>query len=152
MVSSSIIYTILFIMSLAFFIDSMHAISISNKDDSDDSSAAKIFDYDLFSKKAASDFNEINPEEIYSLLLGKRQMASRGVRLPSESILLGKRRLPSESILLGKRRLPSESILLGKRRLPSESILLGKRRLPDEAVLLGRRYLPNEAILLGKRR
>ena len=55
-------------------------------------------------------------EEYPGMILAKHRMASRGVRLPSESILLGKRRLPVEAVLLGRRGLPNEGILLGKRR------------------------------------
>ncbi|CAF1518959.1 unnamed protein product [Adineta ricciae] len=137
MVAHSIVYAMLFILSLTVLIDPLRAISMSNKDNNDVANAINILHDHQFMKKRGSDMNEVDPGELYSLLLGKRQQVSGGMRLPSESVLLGKRRLPSESILLGKRRLPSESILLGKRRLPSESILLGKRRLPDEAVLLG---------------
>ncbi|CAF0926394.1 unnamed protein product [Adineta ricciae] len=118
MVARSIVYAMLFTLSLTVLIDPLRAISVSNKDNNDVANAINILHDHQFTNKRGSDMNEVDPGEFYSLLLGKR-------------------RLPSESILLGKRRLPSESILLGKRRLPSESILLGKRRLPDEAVLLG---------------
>jgi hypothetical protein len=49
-------------------------------------------------------------------MLGKRQFVGRGVRLPSESILLGKRRLPIEAVLLGRRNIPNEDVLFSKRR------------------------------------
>lgn len=42
-------------------------------------------------------------DEYPAALLAKQRLASRGVRLPSESILLGKRRLPVEAVLLGRR-------------------------------------------------
>jgi len=102
-------------------IDSMHAISVHNKDDSDDSNIVKVFDSDQDEisspfKKQASEFNNVSPDEYYSLMFGKRRLASRAVRFPSESVLLGKRRLPVEAVLLGRRYLPKEAILLRKRR------------------------------------
>jgi len=102
-------------------IDSMHAISLHNKDDSDDSNIVKVFDNDQDEisspfKKQASEFNNVSPDEYYSLMFGKRRLASRTVRFPSESVLLGKRRLPVEAVLLGRRYLPKEAILLRKRR------------------------------------
>jgi hypothetical protein len=124
-----------------FLIDSIQAALVQNKDTADDFVSTKIFDEE-----------HDHVEDETDMMSDHHELDARGVRLPSESILLGKRRLPQESILLGKRRLPTESILLGKRRLPNESILLGKRRLPNESILLGKRRLPNESILLGKRR
>jgi hypothetical protein len=99
----------------------MHAASVNNKDDSDDSNLVKVFDDDqddgsLSFKKRAADYNNDFPDEYQGIMLGRRRFASRGVRLPSESILLGKRRLPVEAVLLGRRDLPNEGILLGKRR------------------------------------
>jgi hypothetical protein len=85
-------------------------------------------------KKRFADQNNEFQDEFQGFMLDNHQLASRGVRLPSESILLGKRRLPAESILLGKRRLPAESILLGKRRLPVEAVLLGRRNSLDEDI------------------
>ena len=115
----------------------------------------KIFDEDIedtnFPYKKRSLSNSDIPEGYVGIMLGKRRLGARGVRFPSEAVLLGKRRLPYEAVLLGKRDLPNEAILLGRRDLPNEAILLGKRDLPNEAVLLGKRDLPNEAVLLGKR-
>ncbi|CAF3176212.1 unnamed protein product [Rotaria socialis] len=156
MVSSSIIYTALFTMGFLIWINSINATTVHNQDDSNDSTSAKVLDNDQddssssFEKRGLEHDNHFR-DEYHGMMLGKRPYASKGVRLPAESILLGKRRLPAESILLGKRRLPAESILLGKRRLPAEPVLLGKRRLPAESILLGKRRLPAEAVLLGRR-
>lgn len=111
-------------------------------EDSDDISSS--FDKRTFS-------NSDIPDGYVGIMLGKRRLEARGVRLPSEAVLLGKRRLPYEAVLLGKRDLPNEAILLGKRRVAHEPVLLGKRDLPNEAILLGKRDLPNEAVLLGRR-
>ncbi|CAF0798318.1 unnamed protein product [Rotaria sordida] len=124
-------------MGLLLWIDSINATKVQNKDDNDDSTSVKILDNDqddamsLLDKRATEHNNQFR-DAYPSIMLGKHRFGSRGVRLPAESILLGKRRLPVESILLGKRRLPVESILLGKRRLPVEAVLLGRRSLPDE--------------------
>jgi hypothetical protein len=121
----------------------------------DDAPIDKTYDEDLddtsssFDKRTFS--NSDIPDGYVGIMLGKRRAEARAVRLPSEAILLGKRRLPYEAVLLGKRDLPNEAILLGRRRVPHEAVLLGKRDLPNEAILLGKRDLPNEAVLLGKR-
>lgn len=121
----------------------------------DDVPIDKMYDEDLeeaspsVEKRTFS--NSDIPDGYVGIMLGKRRIDGRAVRLPSEAVLLGKRRLPHEAVLLGKRDLPNEAILLGKRRIPYEAVLLGRRDLPNEAILLGKRDLPNEAILLGKR-
>ncbi|CAF3385781.1 unnamed protein product [Rotaria sp. Silwood1] len=131
--------------------DSFQATPIHN----DDVPIDKTYDEDLdetsstIEKRTFS--NSDIPDGYVGIMLGKRRLEARAVRLPSEAILLGKRRLPHEAVLLGKRDLPNEAILLGKRRIPYEAVLLGKRDLPNEAILLGKRDLPNEAILLGRR-
>lgn len=154
--SNPIIYTFLITMSkwtddqhridlywvclgFVLLINSMYAPSIHNSDLSLD----KIFDDEFdessspFKKRSLS--NSDIPEGYVGIMLGKRRLESRGIRLPTEAILLGKRRLPYEAVLLGKRDLPNEAILLGKRDLPNEAVLLGKRDLPNEGVLLGKR-------------
>jgi len=147
MVSNPIIYTVLFAMGF-LLINTINATPIHNYD-------APIDNEDLDDISSSIDkrtfSNSDIPDGYVGIMLGKRRLEARGVRLPTEAILLGKRRLPYEAVLLGKRDLPNEAILLGKRRLPHEAVLLGKRDLPNEAILLGKRDLPNEAVLLGKR-
>jgi len=67
-------------------------------------------------EKRSADHNNDLQDEYQGYMLNKHRFASRGVRLPSESILLGKRRLPVEAVLLGRRNLPDEDLLLSKRR------------------------------------
>ncbi len=131
---------------ILFLIDSIQATPVHNAGSYDD----EFEDTSLSMDKRTFSNSDI-PDGYVGIMLGKRASESRAVRLPSEAVLLGKRRLPYEAVLLGKRDLPNEAILLGKRRIPHEAVLLGKRDLPNEAILLGRRDLPNEAILLGKR-
>ena len=92
---------------------------VTLEEDLEDAKNVKV-DQDLQStgksKKMTGNFVRDFPEEFQGIMLGRRRFASRGVRLPSESILLGKRRLPVEAVLLGRRDLPNEGILLGKRR------------------------------------
>jgi hypothetical protein len=140
-----------FLQGFLLLINSIQASPIHN----DDMPMDKTFDDDSedmsspYEKRTFS--NSDIPDGYVGIMLGKRRLESRAVRLPTEAILLGKRRLPYEAVLLGKRDLPNEAILLGKRRIPHEAVLLGKRDLPNEAILLGKRDLPNEAVLLGKR-
>jgi hypothetical protein len=99
----------------------MHALSVHDKGGKADSTSVKISNYDqddtsLLLKKRAAEDNDYFPEEYQGLIFGKHRFASRGVRLPSEPILLGKRRLPVEAVLLGRRNTPNEDILLSKRR------------------------------------
>jgi hypothetical protein len=132
-------------------INSIQATPIHN----DETSIDKAFDEDVEDLSSSMDkrtfSNSDIPDGYVGIMLGKRRSEARGIRLPTEAILLGKRRLPYEAVLLGRRDLPNEAILLGRRRIPHEAVLLGKRDLPNEAVLLGKRDLPNEAVLLGKR-
>ena len=67
-------------------------------------------------KKRATEYSSHFPNEYQGIMLGKRQFASRGVRLPSESILLGKRRLPVEAVLLGRRNSFQDDVYPSKRR------------------------------------
>ena len=97
---------------MILLINSIHAASVHNKDINDDSTVVKSFDDDQDDGHSTHDF----ADEFPALLLAQHRLASRGIRLPSESILLGKRRLPVEAVLLGRRALPNEGILLGKRR------------------------------------
>jgi hypothetical protein len=102
-------------------IDSIHTASVHNKDSSDDSTLIKTFDDDqddarLSYRKIFGQHNIDFADEYPGIIMSKHRLASRGVRLPSESILLGKRRLPVEAVLLGRRDLPNEGVLLGKRR------------------------------------
>jgi len=151
MVSNPIIYTLLFATGFLLLINTIKATPIHN----DDATIDKTYDEDSDDMSSSIDkrtfSNSDIPDGYVGIMLGKRRAESRSIRLPTEAILLGKRRLPYEAVLLGKRDLPNEAILLGKRRIPHEAVLLGKRDLPNEAILLGKRDLPNEAVLLGKR-
>ncbi|UJR21087.1 hypothetical protein I4U23_024187 [Adineta vaga] len=151
MISNSIIYTFLFTIGFLLFINTIRAVPVHNGV----SSIEKAFDEDSEDSSLSMDkrtfSNSDIPDGYVGIMLGKRGTDTRAVRLPTEAVLLGKRRLPYEAVLLGKRDLPNEAILLGRRRIPHEAVLLGKRDLPNEAILLGRRDLPNEAVLLGRR-
>jgi len=99
----------------------MHASSVHNKGDRADSTSVKVSNYDhddtslSLKKRAAEDYNSF-PNEFQGVMLGKRRFTGRAVRLPSESILLGKRRLPFEAVLLGRRNIPDEDVIFSKRR------------------------------------
>jgi hypothetical protein len=67
-------------------------------------------------KKRAAELDIDIPDEYQGVIFNKHRFGSRGVRLPSESILLGKRRLPVEAVLLGRRNIPHEDTLFNKRR------------------------------------
>ncbi|CAF0761265.1 unnamed protein product [Rotaria sordida] len=151
MISNPIIYTILFSIGFLLLIDSFQATPIHNDDTPIDKTYDEYLDEISQSIEKRTFSNSDIPDGYVGIMLGKRRLDGRAVRLPSEAVLLGKRRLPHEAVLLGRRDLPNEAILLGKRRIPYEAVLLGKRDLPNEAILLGKRDLPNEAILLGKR-
>jgi hypothetical protein len=88
-------------------IDSIHASSI-HKNINHDKTILSL-------EKRSVDHNDDFQDEYHDYMLNKHRFASRGVRLPSESILLGKRRLPVEAVLLGRRNSPNEDIL-SKRR------------------------------------
>jgi hypothetical protein len=88
-------------------IDSIHASSIHKNVNHDDTI--------LSLEKRSVDHDNDLQDEYEGLMLNKHRFASRGVRLPSESILLGKRRLPVEAVLLGRRNSLNED-LLSKRR------------------------------------
>ena len=83
----------------------MHAAAI-NKGDHDDAI--------VLLRKRSVDHNNDLSNEYHGYMLNNHRFASRGVRLPAESILLGKRRLPVEAVLLGRRNLPNEDISMSK--------------------------------------
>jgi hypothetical protein len=87
----------------------------------DDDDLVKIFNDDRDDTSSSfqtrtSGHSNVFPDEFHGLILSKRRHPSRGVRLPSEPILLGKRRLPVEAVLLGRRNIPNDDDLLSKRR------------------------------------
>jgi len=107
-----------FAMGLLLMIDSMHALSVNDKGDRVDSALVKQDqdDINLSLKKRSAEYNNDFHDEYQDAMFGKHRFASRGVRLPSESILIGKRLLPVEAVLLGRRNMPDEDILFSKRR------------------------------------
>jgi hypothetical protein len=93
--------------------DSMHASSVYNKGDRADFALGKANQDDAnlsLKKRSVEDDNEY-----HDYMFGKHRFALRGIRLPSESILLGKRRLPVEAVLLGRRNMANEDILSRRR-------------------------------------
>lgn len=89
--------------------------------------SAKIDEKLAIEKRSAESNNEYD-DEYPNYALSKHRFVSRGVRLPSESILLGRRRLPDEAVLLGRRGMPDETVLLGRRGLANAGLFLSKRR------------------------
>jgi hypothetical protein len=113
----SIVTLFLLFEGLLFLIDSMHAASVHTKDNSDDSSLFKTFDDDQDDTRSyltclSDEHNRDFLAECSGFFLAQHRLASRGARLPSESI----RRLPVEAVLLGRRDLTNEGVLYGKRR------------------------------------
>lgn len=114
-------------------INSIHAASVHNVENNDDSTVLKALDDDQDQghgalRKLLAHYTHDSVGSYPSMFMGNDRLDSRAIRFPAESVLLGKRRLPDEPVLLGKRRLPDEPILLGRRALPREGIFLGKRR------------------------
>lgn len=85
----------------------MHASAI-NKGDQDDTI--------ILLRKRSADHNNDFANEYHGYMSNNHRFAARGVRLPAESILLGKRRLPIEAVLLGRRNAPTEDMSYSKRR------------------------------------
>lgn len=98
-------------LGFLLLIDSIQTAAVQNKENNDESTSLKFSDDDqeelraVLRKLLVHADQEHMVDDYPALLLAKQRLSSRGVRLPSESILLGKRRLPVEAVLLGRRNL-----------------------------------------------
>ena len=77
---------------------------INNKDDNIDVRLVKMFDDDRNDEinKQVEGYRNYYSGQYQSPMLSKRRFMLRGVRLPSESVLLGKRRLLPETVPFGQ--------------------------------------------------